>query len=346
MDLLMPRPNTKTDRETPLCVDLDGTLINTDMTFESMVKLVGGNPLHLFSILAWWTRGRAQLKAELGKRVRIDPSTLPYNASVMDFVRAEKSLGRKVLLVTASDTAMAQEIAAHLQIFDEVLASDGVRNLRGKNKGGTLAQLLGEKGFDYAGNSRVDLPVWERARNAILVNGSDALRGLAEKRAPVARELSRRGPVLPQLLRMVTPGAMAGNLVVLVPYAWAILAGGRPAAAEPLLTLVAILLSTFGGRVLNELFRMHEDRFDAVGRNRPFASGELDIHVGPVLGPALILAAGTLSAAVSPGLIFLVVLNAVLEVLDRPAWSRKGKLTLMEFARGAVKLLAGSVAVS
>lgn len=339
-------PNIKIDREIPLCVDLDGTLINTDMTFESMVKLVRENPLGLLSILAWWTRGRAHLKAELARRVQIDAATLPYNSSVMDFVRVEKSRGRRVLLVTASDKAMAEQIAAHLQMFDEVLASDGMRNLRGKNKGATLAGLFGEKGFDYAGNSRVDLPVWERSRNAILVNGSEALRRLAQERAPVAHELSRRGPILPQLFSMLTPWAIAGNLLVVAPFAAALLAGNRTGAAGVFVALVGFLLSTMGGRILNELFQMHEDRANARGRTRPFASGELNIHVGPVLGPALIIAAVGVGAVVSPGLAILVFSNAVLEMIDLPLWSRSGRLTLMEIAKAALKLLAGGIAIS
>jgi 4-hydroxybenzoate polyprenyltransferase len=145
---------------------------------------------------------------------------------------------------------------------------------------------------------------------------------------------------------MVTPWTIAGNLLVVAPYAYAILAGGRPAAAWPALALVAFLLSTLSGRVLNELFHMHEDRFNPVGRNRPFASGELDIHIGPVLGSALILCAGALSLVGGLLLVFLVMLNALLEVLDRPSWSRQSKLTLTEISKGALKLLAGSVAVS
>ena len=98
------------------------------------------------------------------------------------FLREEKGRGRTLVLVTAADFRMAQPVADHVGLFGDVLASDGQTNLRGRAKGARLAERFGERQFDYAGNSRVDLPVWGRARRAIVVN---ARRGLAEKAARV-----------------------------------------------------------------------------------------------------------------------------------------------------------------
>jgi hypothetical protein len=72
-------------------------------------------------------------------------------------------------------------VAAHFNWFAEVLASDGRRNLRGDAKAALLAERYGERGFDYAGNSPVDLRVWARARAAVVVNGDEAL--VAQARA-------------------------------------------------------------------------------------------------------------------------------------------------------------------
>ena len=60
----------------PLVVDLDGTLIRTDMMWESLARLLKRNPLALVAILFWWTRGRAFLKQQLARRVQVDPATL------------------------------------------------------------------------------------------------------------------------------------------------------------------------------------------------------------------------------------------------------------------------------
>jgi apolipoprotein N-acyltransferase len=156
----------------PLVVDLDGTLIRTDMMWESLSRLLRRNPLAIFQILFWWTRGRALLKQKLAARVQIDPATLPYNEKFLAWLRAEKVSGRKIILATASDLKMAQPIAAHVGLFDEVLASDGKTNFRSENKLRALTEKFGARGFDYAGNSSADFAVWRGAREAVVVNAS------------------------------------------------------------------------------------------------------------------------------------------------------------------------------
>ena len=132
----------------PLVVDLDGTLIRTDLMWESLSRLLRRNPLAIFQILFWWTHGRARLKQKLAERVQIDPATLPFNEKFLAWLRAEKAAGRRIILATASDLKMAQPVAAYVALFDEVLASDGKTNLRSKNKLRALTQKFGERCFD------------------------------------------------------------------------------------------------------------------------------------------------------------------------------------------------------
>ena len=166
------------NQNVPLVVDLDGTLIRTDMMWESLSRLLRRNPLAIFQILFWWTRGRANLKQKLAARIQINPATLPYHEKLLAWLRAEKNSGRQIILATASDLKMAQPVAAHVGLFDEVLASDGKTNLRSENKLRALTEKFGERGFDYAGNSTADFAVWRGSREAVVVNASQ--RVLAE----------------------------------------------------------------------------------------------------------------------------------------------------------------------
>jgi apolipoprotein N-acyltransferase len=165
----------------PLVVDLDGTLVRTDMMWESLAQLLRRNPLALFQILFWWTRGRALLKQRLAARVQVDPATLPYHDKFLAWLRAGKNAGRKIILATASDLKMAQPVAAHIGLFDEVLASDGKTNLRSENKLRALTEKFGPRGFDYAGNSTADFAVWRGSRQAVVVNASRRVLAEAEK---------------------------------------------------------------------------------------------------------------------------------------------------------------------
>ena len=131
----------------PLCVDLDGTVIRTDLLWESMVQLIRRNPLYLFAVLAWWMRGRAYLKAQIARRVTVDMAALPCHEPFMEYLRTEKKNGRYLLLVTASDAGLAQAFGRQLDLFDEVLASNGAENLRGKTKAARLVERFGAGGI-------------------------------------------------------------------------------------------------------------------------------------------------------------------------------------------------------
>ncbi len=176
-----PRPDP-----VPLVVDLDGTLIRTDLIWEHLARLLRRNPFWLLPVLVWWMRGRAFLKRQLVRRIKIDPATLPYHEPFLNYLRAQKAAGRKIILATASDLQMAQPVAGQVGLFDEVLASDGKTNLRRDNKLKALTARFGERGFDYAGNSPDDLVVWRGAREAIVVNASPVVRQRAATVAKVS----------------------------------------------------------------------------------------------------------------------------------------------------------------
>jgi apolipoprotein N-acyltransferase len=183
-----PTPDAPPASPVPLVVDLDGTLIRTDLLWEHLARLLRRNPFQIFQILFWWTRGRAHLKKQLVQRVKIDPATLPYHEKFLTYLREQKSAGRKLVLATASDLQMALPVADHVGLFDEILGSDGKTNLRSGNKLKLLTEKFGARGFDYAGNSTADFAVWRGAREAIVVNAGHAV--LKE-----AAQCTKLGPV-------------------------------------------------------------------------------------------------------------------------------------------------------
>jgi phosphoserine phosphatase len=156
----------------PLVVDLDGTLVNTDMLHESAIKIFATQPHKLFTLPYWLARGKAKLKQYFAKHSELDITSLPYNLNLLHWLKEQHQAGRKLILCTASDTKIANAIANHLGIFSEVLASDGKTNLSGKQKAQLLIERFGQNKFDYVGNSRTDLIVWQNACKAIIVNAS------------------------------------------------------------------------------------------------------------------------------------------------------------------------------
>jgi apolipoprotein N-acyltransferase len=219
--------NSPAANQVPLVVDLDGTLIKTDLLWETLARRLRRNPFALFSVLFWWTRGRAYLKRRLARSVRLNPAELPVSEKFLAWLREQKAAGRKLVLATASDSEVARPVADYFGIFDEVLASDGRANLRGPNKLRVLVKKFGERGFDYAGNSVVDLAVWPGARNAIVVNANPAIQKKAAAVTNVAATFYETDSSFATLKNFLK------ELFVRSGYLMAILAGLLLAAAFP-----------------------------------------------------------------------------------------------------------------
>jgi len=253
-----PAPNnTPQTSPPPLVVDLDGTLIKTDLLWESLAQLLRRNPLMLFAVLFWWTRGRAFLKRQLARRVTIDPAALPYHEPFLAFLREQKKAGRRLILATASNRDMALPVANHVGLFDEVLGSDGKTNLRSTNKLKALTEKFGERGFDYAGNSAPDLAVWRGAREAIVVNAGAAIL----KRAA---ECVRLGPTFTQdYSPFATLKSVLNELMIRSGYLLAIGAGLLLTAAFPKISIAgfawvapALMIAAAYGKRGGDAFRV------------------------------------------------------------------------------------------
>ena len=282
----------------PLCVDLDGTLTPVDTLHESLVGLGRNAPLDFLRTPLWLARGKAGFKRAVFERSPTDIDALPLNEELLAWLRAERQAGRSLVLVTASDRATAEAVAERVGLFDEVIASDGQTNVSGSNKRDALRARFGDKGFDYVGNSRVDLPVWSAAANAIVV-GSESLARRAATVSTVHRRFAAGGASLRTWLRAARLHQWVKNLLIFVP---ALLAH---TIAEPDVVLIATLafisfgLCASSVYVFNDLLDLPSDRRHPRKRLRPFASGAIPASQGVVVGSVLLLASAALAAAIN-----------------------------------------------
>lgn len=70
----------------PLVVDLDGTLVHSDLLIESILLLLKKNMLFIFLLPIWLLSGKARFKHKIASRIQIDASVLPYNAELIDYL--------------------------------------------------------------------------------------------------------------------------------------------------------------------------------------------------------------------------------------------------------------------
>ena len=273
----------------PLAVDLDGTLILTDTLHESAVRALRSHPLQTLQIPLWLAQGKAYLKQRLANLTEFDASALPYNHALIVWLKEQRKLGRRLILCTASDRSMADAIASHLGIFDEVMASDGVRNLSARQKATALKERFGHQGFDYAGNSVDDLPVWSEARHAIVVNAPASVQRQARERCEVEKEfpsLSSHAGALPAVLRM---HQWLKNLLLFIAPLAAHQTPSADLSSMLLLAFFSFSLCASAVYIANDLFDLDSDRHHPRKRLRPFASGRVSVAKGVVLFPLLLL---------------------------------------------------------
>jgi 4-hydroxybenzoate polyprenyltransferase len=333
------------DADVPLCVDLDGTLIHSDLTVESILALLRRNPLYLFLLPLWLVGGLAPFKREVARRVMVDVTRLPYDGRVLEWLR-EVGGGRTRLLCTASDQLFADAVAGHLGCFEGAIGSDGRRNLGGHGKAAVLRARYGERGFDYAGNARVDLHVWRKARHVIVANAPPALARRVRRELGIEREFPppRRG--WRTWLAALRPHQWLKNTLVFVPLLAAHAVFEPTAVAHAVLAFAAFSLCASAAYVLNDLLDLDADRRHPRKRNRPFARGALPLRAGLAASLLLTVAAFALATTLSLEFVGMLLVYAVLTLAYSLLLKRIAMLDVVTLAGlYTIRILGGAVAV-
>lgn len=278
------------NKAVPLCVDLDGTLINTDMLHESLVYVIKKEPLLIIGLIFKLIfNGKAGLKRWVASKYDFDASTLPYNEDFLSFLKLERQKGRSLILCTASDNIIAIKIANYLSIFDEVISSDGLTNLSGINKADFLVKKFGKKSFDYAGNSNIDLDVWKFSNNAIIVNASNNTKRRVKKICNIENifELSRI--TFRDWVRALRIHQWLKNTLIFVPFLAAYQLSDASDWGILLLAFLSFSLCASSVYLINDLLDLESDRKHPRKRNRPFAKGLIPIYLAIITASIILI---------------------------------------------------------
>jgi len=289
--------NVLPDDQIPLCVDLDGTLVAGDLLWESLFVLLGREPWLLFVFPLWLYRGKASFKAKIADRIEISPETLPYHPELTLFLNQCRLDGRRLILATASDWRYAKAVADHLNLFDQVIATDGGINYSGSVKLRRIQQLCGDT-FDYVGNSAADLPLWAAARSSYVVNASNSVLKRACAVCQPVRVFPRSGNCVRSIVRLVRPMQWSKNVLLFIP----LLMSHQLDSYKWLQVSLAFLLLSgcaSGTYIINDLTDIYSDRRHPRKHRRPLASGEISVPLGLCLACGLIMT--TLAAALAFG---------------------------------------------
>lgn len=265
-------------------VDLDGTVIKTDLFVESIIKLVKRNPLNVFLILLWLFQGRSVAKSKVASAIDdLDVASLPYEEELIEYLKNEKKTGKQIILATASHEIYAQQVAEQLGIFDSVIATSAENNLKGKNKLKAILEICNGQDFIYAGDSFADVPIWEAAAGGVYVNAPKSVVLAAESAGKAEKQIANKKGLIKPLLKQMRLHQWAKNTLVFVP----LFTSHSYAQAEAFVQVIGAFLCfsicASGVYFLNDLFDLDSDRRHEKKRNRPLASCDLPLSIG-VLG--------------------------------------------------------------
>ncbi len=295
--------NTKADI---LIVDLDGTLLRSDMLYESLWSALAHDWRCFFGTVRSALHGRPNLKRYLAQAARIDVDLLPYDERVLDYIRDWRKTGGRTALVTATDQTLAEAISDHLGLFDEVHGSNGTTNLKGSHKASFLEERFGAGNFVYMGDSHADLDVWKRSAKAITINASSGLQKATQIATSETEHLQTHVTNLNHYFKALRPHQWLKNLLVFLP----MLAAHQftiVTFSQSLLAFIAFSLVASSVYILNDLLDLSADRAHPRKRSRPFAAGDIPIAHGALMAAAPLLAGMLISVGLGMG--FLLVMG-------------------------------------
>ena len=334
-------------RPLPIYVDLDGTLIHSDLLWESLLSGVRQRPLAALAGVTRLAGGRAAMKQALADAGSVDVAALPFNGPFVDWLRARAAEGHPVWMATAADRALAEQVAAHLGLFQGVLASDGRHNLKGAAKLAAIRAHAGEQDFIYCGNGPEDVQIFAQAAQAVVVGASAGVRAEATAQGRVLAEFIGAGPGGARAwLRALRPHQWLKNLLVFVPLLTAFRVADPGAGLAAFLAFVAFCLVASGGYLVNDLLDLASDRRHPTKYRRPFASGELFPGGGVFAAIGLFIGGLVLAMLLAPTLAGWLAAYALLTLFYSMVVKRQAVFDLIALAAlYTIRILAGGAAI-
>ncbi|MEM7747063.1 MAG: UbiA family prenyltransferase [Pseudomonadota bacterium] len=331
----------------PIFVDLDGTLARTDVAQELFIRYFK-QPTRPFEFLTALLSGPSHIKRILAETQDFSAETLPYNETILNYLRTEKRKGRRVYLASATDKLIAEKIADHLQLFDGVIASSPGENLKGSAKLDRIREQAAGEAFEYIGDSDADIPIWDSATQCGFVN----TKGKAASFATKVRNVSVSVADLPSrpraVFKAIRPHQWAKNFLIFAPLLFSHSYTDPSQVMATVLAFLAFSACASAIYIVNDLFDVEADRVHHKKKFRPFAAGTLQPIDGALVAGVLITGALIASASLLP-FSFLLVLLAYIATTTLYSTVLKHYSTIDVITLTClytVRLIAGAAAIS
>lgn len=306
------------DALVPLCIDLDDSLLRSDLLFEAFAHSLRYEPQMAVGFVVRLLRdGKAAAKTWLADRGSFQVALVPVHHDVVDFIRHQvEEKKRDVYLVTASPQKWADLAGARVGMFKECIGSDSNRNLKGARKAQYLVDRFGKGGFDYLGDSEADFEVWRKSRAAYVVSSEESFVRRVKDIVPVEGVISGRKPYSLRLLaKSLRVHQWIKNILIFLPVVAAHMIGNFGICWHAMLAFLSFSCAASTVYLLNDLCDLESDRQHRTKHTRPLASCELRIQDALILAPSLIVISFALAASLSGLFVLLLIAYLVMTTL-------------------------------
>jgi len=328
-----------------LVIDIDGTLLRTDMLLESFLEALGKDAIGTVRVVRECISNRALLKHRLANLSELNVDRLPVNEAVLELARAAQAQGRKVVLASGSDQSLVDNLATRLELPGDHLGSDSKTNLTGRAKAEALVKRYGKGNFDYVGDASIDVKVWEQSDKAYVVEPSQKLQAAVESTSKEAHKIAG-GWAFMDLVKALRPHQWIKNILLLMP----LIAAHQTNFSGFEIVFFAMVAFSFAASsiyIINDLLDLDSDRQHEKKHTRPFASGKVPIKIGMITSVALGLTALMLAWLISWPMLGVILTYMSLSLaysvyLKSLRWIDIWVLALLY----SLRVLAGSIATS
>jgi 4-hydroxybenzoate polyprenyltransferase/phosphoserine phosphatase len=331
-------------------VDLDGSLLHTDLLIESFFQLVKERPGLVPSFLTHLMKSKSEMKSWVADKTTLEIKTLPFREDLLVFLREEKRKGTKIILATASHEKWAEKVALHLDLFDHVIATSKSCNMKGAAKSEAIVSYCSQEGISdwtYVGDSRSDFPIWHASNSCILAGGTNKIESKLVASGKMLRRFHNKQNSAYAVLRALRAHQWIKNLLVFAPIFLA-----QRIDSEHLwnciIAFVCFSMTASSVYVINDVMDVTSDRAHPKKKNRPFAAGALPQQWGLIIAFTLLCLSFSLSNLVLPITFSLILAGYLFLTTAYSVWLKKlpivDVLVLASFY--SIRIFAGAAVAS
>jgi 4-hydroxybenzoate polyprenyltransferase len=256
------------ESQAPICVDLSGVLIKTNLLTEAVIKYCKQNPFNIFKVIYWSIfRNSNFFKKKITEKISLNSSLLPYNQSVVSYLQEAKQNRRPIFLMTDSPALYAAQIAEYLGCFDHILTHLSAPSpFRSSLENGDFTHIKRRA-------HKILPPIL--AKEVLWVDTSFSFRKKGTLQADHVIDQSSTPFTI--LLKQFRIHQWVKNILVFVPL---LAAHSISHLGQTCLAFVSFCLLASAIYVINDLCDLEADRQHPTKKLRPFASGQIPLEYG------------------------------------------------------------------